>query len=172
MRVLVLNGPNLDRLGHREPALYGRETLTELEGALRRTASELGIELRCIQSNHEGDLIEALHAAADCDGIILNPAGYGHTSVALRDALLIADRPTIEVHLTNLLRREPFRHHTLTADVAHGVISGLGTHGYHLALHALGRLLGAGSTPSTHQPPGGRPDEAGCTGEPRDLSTP
>ena len=151
-RILVLNGPNLDRLGQREPDLYGRETLAEVEAALHQTAATLGLELRCLQSNHEGDLINALHGATDCDGIVLNPAGYGHTSVALRDALLIADRPTIEVHLTNLLRREPFRHHTLTADVARGVISGLGTHGYHLALHALERLLS--SAPPARLPAG------------------
>lgn len=142
MRILVLNGPNLDRLGQREPDLYGRQTLPELEAELQGAATALGLEVRFYQSNHEGELIEALHRSGDCDGIILNPAGYGHTSVALRDALLIADRPTVEVHLTNLLRREPFRHHTLTADVALGVIAGLGTYGYHLALAALGRLLG------------------------------
>jgi len=141
MQVLVLNGPNLDRLGQREPTWYGRETLAELVEGLQATARELGQVLRCQQSNHEGELIEALHAATDCEGIVLNPAGYGHTSVALRDALILADRPTIEVHLSNLARREPFRHQTLTADVAVGVISGLGTLGYHLALRALARLV-------------------------------
>ncbi|MCB9545927.1 MAG: type II 3-dehydroquinate dehydratase [Myxococcales bacterium] len=146
VRVLVLNGPNLDQLGRREPSVYGQQTLPEIEQALHATAEALGLELRCVQSNHEGALIEALHGATDCDGIVINPAGYGHTSVALRDALLIADRPTVEVHLSNLARREPFRHRTLTADVAVGTISGLGAHGYHLALHALKSLL-APATP-------------------------
>ncbi|MEZ4471005.1 MAG: type II 3-dehydroquinate dehydratase [bacterium] len=154
MRVLVLNGPNLDQLGRREPELYGRQTLAELEAALHGTARELGLTLRCVQSNHEGVLIEALHAATDCAGIVLNPAGYGHTSVALRDALVLAERPVIEVHLSNLARREPFRHRTLTADVAVGVISGLGPVGYHLALRALQQLLATSAATSLEAPAG------------------
>jgi len=142
MRILLLNGPNLNLLGAREPTLYGHASLVELESKLTADAAERGLEIRAIQSNHEGELIDAIQdARADCDGIILNPAGYGHTSVALRDALLAVALPTVEVHLTNLARREPFRHRTLTADVAIGSISGFGTYGYHLALDALSQQL-------------------------------
>ncbi|MCA9537895.1 MAG: type II 3-dehydroquinate dehydratase [Myxococcales bacterium] len=138
MQILLLNGPNLDLLGEREPDLYGRERLVDIERKLTEHAAARGVELRCAQSNHEGVLIEHLHAARrDCDGIILNPAGYGHTSVALRDALISCERPVVEVHLTNLARREAFRQHTLTADVAIGQISGFGPFGYQLALDAL-----------------------------------
>jgi len=145
MRILLLNGPNLNLLGLREPTLYGHASLADLESALATDATEKGVELRTFQSNHEGELIDAIQKAGqDCDGIILNPAGYGHTSVALRDALLAVSLPTVEVHLTNLARREPFRHRTLTADVAIGSISGFGTYGYHLALDALIKQLTTG----------------------------
>lgn len=137
-RVLVLNGPNLDQLGRREPAIYGTLTLADLEAGLAREAAPLGVTLRCVQSNHEGALIDAIHAARDdCFGIIINPAGYGHTSVALRDALSCSPLPAVEVHLSNIYQREPFRHHTYTAAAAIGVISGLGADGYALALRAL-----------------------------------
>lgn len=120
--------------------MYGDGTLADLEAALTRAAADDDVTLRCAQSNHEGALIEHLHAARrDCDGVIINPAGYGHTSVALRDALLAVALPAVEVHLTNLARREPFRRHTLTGDVVIGQISGFGIHGYHLALTALTR---------------------------------
>lgn len=120
--------------------MYGHTTLAELESALTETAARDGVTLRCAQSNHEGALIEHLHGARrDCDGVIINPAGYGHTSVALRDALLATELPAVEVHLTNLARREPFRRHTLTGDVVIGQISGFGIDGYPLALTALTR---------------------------------
>lgn len=148
MRFLLLNGPNLDLLGDREPELYGAATLAEIEAALCARAEAAGVELRCVQSNHEGVLIEALHAARrDCDGIVFNPAGYGHTSVALRDALIATGLPAVEIHLSNLARREPFRRHTLTADVAIGQICGFGADGYHLALDALTRHVRARRTP-------------------------
>lgn len=141
--VLILNGPNLDQLGRREPETYGRATLAEIEAALQVTAATLGVALRCLQSNHEGVLIDAIHAAReDCAGIVINPAGYGHTSVALRDALSCSPLPAIEVHLSNVHRREPFRHQTYTAAAALGVISGLGPLGYHLALRALVAYFG------------------------------
>lgn len=143
LRILVLNGPNLDQLGTRETDIYGLTTLSDLNTALGRTAVDLGAELRCRQSNHEGVLIDAIHEArSDCAGIVFNPAGYGHTSVALRDALACSPLPAIEVHLSNIYRREPFRHHTYTAGAALGVISGLGPMGYHLALRALVAYVG------------------------------
>ncbi len=138
MRILLLNGPNLDLLGEREPDIYGDDTLGTLEAELAVQAEGLGCALRSVQSNHEGALIDAVHAARkDCDGIVLNPAGYGHTSIALRDALIAVRLPFVEVHLSNLAAREPFRHRTLTADVAVGRIDGFGIYGYHLALDAL-----------------------------------
>lgn len=144
MRFLLLNGPNLDLLGEREPDIYGATSLPAIEAALTAAATADGVELRCAQSNHEGVLIEHLHAARhDCDGVIINPAGYGHTSVALRDALLATALPAVEVHLTNLARREPFRRHTLTADVVIGQICGFGSDSYHLALTALTRHVRA-----------------------------
>lgn len=143
LKVLILNGPNLDQLGHREPDTYGQSTLADIEAALHRTATQLGLELRCVQSNHEGVMIDAIHAARDtCAGIVINPAGYGHTSVALRDALSCSPLPAVEVHLSNIYRREPFRHQTYTAAAALGVISGLGAQGYHLALRALVAYFG------------------------------
>lgn len=142
-RFLVLNGPNLDQLGQREPDIYGRTTLADLEAQIAALAADLGVQVRCLQSNHEGVLIDAIHAAQhDCHGIILNPAGYGHTSVALRDALSCSPLPAVEVHLSNVHRREAFRHHTYTAAAALGVISGLGAHGYQLALRALVAYVG------------------------------
>lgn len=138
MNLLLLNGPNLDLLGEREPSIYGHGTLAELEATQTARLAARGITLRCVQSNHEGQLIEALHAARhDCAGVVFNPAGYGHTSVALRDALLAVGLPAVEVHLSNLARREPFRQRTLTADVAVGQISGFGFFGYGLAFDAL-----------------------------------
>ena len=142
MRILLLNGPNLNLLGERQPEIYGSATLADIENGIKAAAAEHGIEVRCVQSNHEGAMIDALQGArADCDGIIFNPAGYGHTSVALRDALIATDLPAVEVHLSNLARRESFRHHTLTADVAIGQICGFGADGYQLALTALTRHL-------------------------------
>lgn len=112
------------------------------------TAAGLGVELKCLQSNHEGVLIDAIHAARfDCAGIVINPAGYGHTSVALRDALSCSPLPAIEVHLSNIYQRESFRHRTLTAAAALGVISGLGAQGYHLALRALVAYFGLNESP-------------------------
>ncbi len=138
MRILVINGPNLNLLGTREPALYGQESLKEIEADLIREGTQLGVEVQCFQSNHEGEIIEAIQSCATtADGLILNPAGYGHTSVAIRDALLAVATPTVEVHLTNLARREEFRRRTLTGDVAIGQISGFGAYGYRIALAAL-----------------------------------
>lgn len=138
MRVAVLNGPNLNLLGRREPAIYGSMTLGELEALVRSDAARLGITLSWLQSNHEGVLVEAIQALpATADALILNAAAFTHTSVALRDALLAVQLPFVEVHLSNPMERESFRHVSLTADLAIGVIAGLGPAGYRLALETL-----------------------------------
>lgn len=138
MRILVLHGPNLNLLGEREPEVYGRATLAEIDERLAALAREAGATLESFQSNHEGALIDRIQAArADTDGLILNPGGLTHTSVALRDAVVACERPVIEVHLSNIHAREPFRHRSLISDVAAGVVLGLGPVGYELALRAL-----------------------------------
>ncbi len=145
-QVLVLHGPNLNLLGQREPQIYGTTTLADIDAALARLGDELGLRVSSFQSNHEGDLIERLHACRS-DGtryIIINPAAFTHTSVALRDAIAATDLPFIEVHLSNVHRREAFRHHSFFSDLADAVISGCGAQGYELALrHAAQRLTRA-----------------------------
>jgi len=140
--VLVLNGPNLNLLGTREPAVYGTTTLAEIDARLIAEGAALGLEVRCLQSNHEGALIDALHAARVwAGGVILNPGGYTHTSVALHDAIAAIGLPVIEVHLSNTEAREEFRHRSLVARVCRGTIRGLGPIGYSLALQALTEIL-------------------------------
>ena len=136
--ILVLHGPNLNRLGSREPGVYGAATLEQINQPLRERASQRGHHLLSLQSNAEHELIERIHAAGDeaIDFIIINPAAFTHTSVAIRDALLAVSIPFIEVHLSNVYKREPFRHHSYFSDVAEGVICGLGAQGYELALQA------------------------------------
>ena len=138
-RLLVIHGPNLNLLGTRESEQYGRTTLGDINLGLSRMAEGAGVELETFQSNHEGALIERIHAAREqgVEGIIINPAGYTHTSVALRDALAAVAIPFIEVHLSNVYAREPFRHHSYFSALAIGVISGLGSEGYLLALQYL-----------------------------------
>ncbi len=136
MRILVLQGPNLNLLGTRQPEIYGRETLEEIHEALRRHADELGVEVDFFQSNHEGALIDRLHRR-DFDGVIVNAAGYTHTSVALRDAFLAIDRPFVEVHLSDPWARDEFRRVNFLHDLAVGTFAGQGSRGYHLALDLL-----------------------------------
>lgn len=137
--VLVLNGPNLDRLGVREPELYGTETLEQIVERVRTRAAEVGVQIRHVQTSHEGAMIEAVHQAArdGAIGAIVNAAGYTHTSVVLRDALLACALPFVEVHLSNVWARERFRHRSLLSDIAVGVVAGFGPVGYELALMGL-----------------------------------
>ncbi|MBU6438825.1 MAG: type II 3-dehydroquinate dehydratase [Betaproteobacteria bacterium] len=143
-RIAVVHGPNLNLLGTREPQVYGSTTLAQIDEGLRRLGEELGVQVDCFQSNHEGALVERIHAAAR-DGtrfVLINPAAYTHTSVALRDALAGVSLPFVEVHLSNVYRREKFRHHSYFSDLAEAVISGCGALGYSLALRfAVERLM-------------------------------
>lgn len=138
MDILLLNGPNLNMLGKREPATYGQQSLDEIVAGLERQAASLQVQLSHFQSNAEHALIERIHAAmGNTDAIIFNPAAFTHTSIALRDALLSVAIPFIEVHLSNVYKREAFRQHSYFSDIAEGTIVGLGAQGYHLALTAL-----------------------------------
>lgn len=137
-RVLVIHGPNLNLLGQREPGIYGAQTLAQLDASLQALAAELGAELTIRQSNHEGVILDWIHAAnGTADGIIINPGAYTHTSVAIQDALRAVPVPAIEVHLSNLYRRESLRQVSLSGVACVGVIMGLGTASYHLALRHL-----------------------------------
>lgn len=142
--ILILNGPNLNLLGTRQPEIYGHETLDDVMGRCDRLAAELGVSLRCVQSNHEGALIDLIHEArGTAAGIIINPAAYSHTSIAILDALNTFDGAVIEVHISNVYRRESFRHHSYVSQRADGVIAGLGVEGYLLALNHMAGMLAA-----------------------------
>lgn len=141
-RLLLVNGPNLNLLGTREPAIYGHETLADVESLVAETAAARGFEVRAVQSNHEGVLLDAIHAArADCAGIVINPGGLTHTSVVLRDALSGVALPVAEVHVSNVYEREAFRHHSYVADVAAVHVIGEGVPGYARATALLIDIL-------------------------------
>jgi 3-dehydroquinate dehydratase-2 len=139
MKILVLNGPNLNLLGTREPGVYGSTTLPQVDQQLVEIAREHEAQISCFQSNHEGALIDRIHQARidGVDGIVINPGGLTHTSVALRDALAGVAIPFVEVHISNVHKREVFRHHSFLSEIAIGVICGLGTEGYKMALRFL-----------------------------------
>ena len=144
--VYVLNGPNLNLLGKRQPHIYGHETLADVEAACRALAAELGLTLRFHQSNREYEIIDWIHEAREtAGGIVINPAAFTHTSVAILDALNTFEGPILEVHISNVHKREAFRHHSYVSTVASGVIAGFGTQGYLLALQRIARLLEEGA---------------------------
>ncbi len=141
-KVLILNGPNLNMLGTRQPEVYGTATLADIEAACAKRAQDLGLATECRQSNSEGELVGWIQAArVQAQAVIINPGAYSHTSVAILDALLAVDLPIVEVHLSNIHRREEFRHHSYVSKAAQGVICGFGARGYIMALEALAAQL-------------------------------
>ncbi len=143
--VLVLNGPNLNMLGTREPEVYGTETLADIEAAIAKRAGDHGLDVVCRQSNHEGELVTWIQEAREkAAAVIINAGAFTHTSIAILDALRLLDRPIIEVHLSNIHRREAYRHRSFVSEAADGVIVGLGSFGYMLAVDAVARLIGLG----------------------------
>jgi 3-dehydroquinate dehydratase-2 len=142
LRILVIHGPNLNMLGRREPTWYGSATLEQIDQEIKETAQECGVIAETFQSNYEGAIIEKIHAAMDaCDGLIINPAAFTHTSVAIRDALLMLDIPIIEVHLSNIYQRESFRHISFVSDVVTARIAGFGKDGYVMAVRACANMM-------------------------------
>ena len=138
LKILVVNGPNLNMLGKREPELYGSETLEDINTRLKTFGEKLNIQIETFQSNHEGEIVTKIqNAMGNYNGLIINPAAYTHTSVAIRDAILLLDFPVIEVHLSNIYKREDFRHKSYISAVASGQIAGLGVQGYELAITAI-----------------------------------
>jgi 3-dehydroquinate dehydratase-2 len=143
-KILVIHGPNLNMLGKREPEIYGRTSLKEINAEMESLGRRWGLTVSSFQSNHEGALIDTIQESmGNVDGVIINPGAFTHTSIAMRDALLVLQVPIIEVHLSNIYQREPFRHKSVVADIASGQITGLGVNGYYLALRALADIVGA-----------------------------
>ncbi|MDM8517522.1 type II 3-dehydroquinate dehydratase [Desulfobacterales bacterium HSG16] len=141
-KILIIHGPNLNMLGKREPEIYGSTTLDEINKSLEDLGSKLSLAIETFQSNHEGEIVEKIQQAmGTINGVVINPAAYTHTSVAIRDALLLLDVPIIEIHLSNIYKREPFRHKSMVADIATAQISGLGVIGYSLALKGIASLI-------------------------------
>ncbi|NQT10170.1 MAG: type II 3-dehydroquinate dehydratase [Desulfobacteraceae bacterium] len=140
-KIMVIHGPNLNMLGKREPEIYGKETLDEINAKLEELAEKLGINVETFQSNYEGKIIEKIQSTSGiCNGLIINPAAFTHTSIAIRDALLLLDIPIIEIHLSNIYKREPFRRKSMIADVVTAQISGFGVQGYLMALKAIAKM--------------------------------
>jgi len=141
-RILVINGPNLNLLGKREPHIYGSKTLADIEQECIASGKELDLQVNCMQSNSEGTLIDMIHEAREsADAIIINPGAYSHTSIAIRDALVGSELPVFEIHISNIHKREEFRHYSFISGIAQGVICGCGTKGYNLALQAAADFL-------------------------------
>jgi len=141
-KILVIHGPNLNMLGKREPTYYGSATLEAIDAEIKETAQAAGLEVEAFQSNHEGAIVEKIQSALEgIDAVIINPAAYTHTSIAIRDALLLLDIPIVEVHLSNIYQREPFRHVSYVADVATARVAGFGKMGYMMAVEAVGKML-------------------------------
>ena len=141
-KVLVVHGPNLNLLGQREPDIYGHQSLDEIDTKLKALGKDLGLQVESFQSNHEGVIVDRIQlAVGSCDGMLINPAAYTHTSVAIRDALSLLDIPVVEIHLSNIYKREPFRHQSLIAAIAAARISGFGGRGYLLGLQGLAGLI-------------------------------
>jgi len=141
-KILVIHGPNLNMLGQREPDIYGHRMLDEIDKELKALGEDLGLQVESFQSNHEGVIVDRIQlAVGSCDGILINPAAYTHTSIAIRDALSLLDIPVVEIHLSNIYKREPFRHKSLIADIVAARISGFGARGYLLALEGMAKML-------------------------------
>ncbi len=141
-KILVIHGPNLNMLGKREPEMYGHQTLDEIDAGLKVKADSLGLHIETFQSNHEGDIVEKIQQVhGTFDGVLINPAAYTHTSIAIRDSLSLLNIPVIEIHLSNIYQRESFRHTSMTAGIVRAQISGFGSHGYLLALECLVEML-------------------------------
>lgn len=141
-KILVIHGPNLNLLGKREPDIYGKATLDEINKNLKELGHKLGLAVETFQSNHEGAIVEKIQQVLGTyKGLIINPAAYTHTSIAIRDALILLDIPVIEIHISNIYKREPFRHKSMIADIATAQISGFGVQGYTLALEALAQMV-------------------------------
>ena len=141
-KILVIHGPNLNMLGMREPDIYGHQTLKEIDASLQAQAEQLGLHLETFQSNHEGDMVDMIQQAHDAfQGIIINPAAYTHTSIAIRDALSLLNIPVVEVHLSNIYKRESFRRTSMVSPVATALVTGFGSKGYLLALEGLAKML-------------------------------
>jgi 3-dehydroquinate dehydratase-2 len=143
MKILVINGPNLNLLGTRESDIYGTMTLEDINASLQKLAGELKVELTISQSNHEGEIVDLIHNAKEYDALVINPAAYTHTSVAIRDAIAAVEVPAVEIHLSNIYKREEFRHKSLISPVAHGQVSGFGPESYLLGLRAAVSIANA-----------------------------
>ena len=141
-RILIIHGPNLNMLGKREPDIYGHQSLAEIDARLKEKGEKLRIDVETFQSNHEGALVDKIQqAAGTVHGVVINPAAYTHTSVAIRDALAMLDIPVVEIHLSNINKREPFRHTSMIADIVGARIAGFGAYGYMLALEGLAKMI-------------------------------